>query len=65
MRELQYKMEQLEAMEVEVEVEAAEMQVEAAEVENGAAVEDQNKVFDPGGSVWRSFVEVTFCAFLW
>ena len=58
-------MEQLEAMKIEVEVEAAEMQVEAAEVENGAAVEDQNKVFDPGGSVWRSFVEVTFCAFLW
>ena len=52
LRELQYKMEQLEAMEIEVEVEAAEMQVEAAEVEDEAAVGDQNKVFDPGGSVW-------------
>ena len=49
--ELQYKMEQLEAVEVEVEVEAAMKQVEAAEVGNDAAVRDKNKVFDPGGGV--------------
>ena len=38
------------AEEVEAMAEAVEMQVEAAEVENGAAVEDQNKIFDPGGA---------------
>jgi hypothetical protein len=41
------KAEELEAM---ADAEAVEMQVKAAEVEDGAAVEDQNKIFDPGGA---------------
>ena len=41
------KAQELEAM---AETEAVEMQVKAAKVEDGAAVEDQNKIFDPGGA---------------
>ena len=50
---------------VETMAEAVEVQMEAAKVENGVAVEDQNKIFDPGGAaVWHSFRNRFLCIIL-